>query len=89
MDILINFKHALLNNWHFMRWLRLGLGLFIAFQAVKNLDAISGLIAGFFLFQAITNTGCCGSGGCDVPASTQKQSNVEEVDFEEIKSTPK
>ena len=89
MDILINFKQNLFTNWHFMRWLRLGLGLFIAVQAIQNLDALSGLIAVFFLFQAVTNTGCCGAGGCAIPTSSQKQVKTEDVGFEEIKSEVK
>jgi len=44
------------------------------------------LIAVFFLFQALTNTGCCGSGGCAVPVSEQKNTNAADVEFEEIKS---
>ena len=89
MDILLNFKQNLFNNWHFMRWLRLGLGLFVAVQAIQHLDALTGLIAAFFLFQAITNTGCCGAGGCAVPSSPHKQNKIDDVEFEEIKSKVK
>jgi hypothetical protein len=60
-------KQRLLYNWDFMRWLRLGIGVLIGIQSIRTFDAFSGLIAIFFLFQAITNTGCCGSGGCAVP----------------------
>jgi hypothetical protein len=37
------------------------------------------------LFQAITNTGCCGSNGCAVPTKKSKTDTVEEVEYEEIK----
>ena len=43
-----------------MRWLRLSLGVFIGVQAFQTHDLLSGAIALFFLFQAVTNTGCCG-----------------------------
>lgn len=76
----------MLTNWHFMRYLRLGLGLFIAYQAVSNHDTISGFIAVFFLFQAVTDTGCGGTQGCGVERSTNpNQDVIEDVQFEEIK----
>lgn len=78
-------KQTLFTNWNFMRWLRLGFGLFLATQAVQFHDAFAGLIATFFLFQAATNTGCCGAGGCAVPASDQSAIKTQEVEFEEIK----
>jgi hypothetical protein len=74
----------LFTNWHFMRWLRLGLGLFVAVQAIQHHDALAGLIACFFLFQAITNTGCCGTQGCAVPTPSKKDIKPEDVEFEEI-----
>ncbi len=78
-------KETLLSNWNFMRILRLGLGIYIAVQAVETHSLLSGVIAGFFLFQAITNTGCCGSDGCAVPIKKNNSDTTEEVDFEEIK----
>jgi len=79
-------KATLLYNWHFMRVLRLGLGLFIAVQAVKAHDAFSGLIAAFFLFQAVTNTGCCGSQGCSTSVPKNNSDKIEDIEFEEIKN---
>lgn len=59
-------RQTLLTNWHFMRWFRLGIGIFMAIQAVQLHDVILGLIGTFFLYQAITNSGCCGARGCAV-----------------------
>lgn len=59
--------HTLVTNWHFMRWSRLVLGVFIAIQAVIHQDIFAGLVALLFLFQVVTNTGCCGAGGCTIP----------------------
>lgn len=78
-------KETLFNNWNFMRFLRLGLGIYIAIQAVETLSILSGIVAVFFLFQAITNTGCCGSNGCAVPLKKGNSDKTEEVEFEEIK----
>jgi len=76
---------TLLTNWNFMRVLRLGIGIYIAIQAIDTQSAFAGVVAVFFLFQALTNTGCCGSNGCAVPTPKSKPEKMEEVDFEEIK----
>ena len=78
-------KQTLLTGWNFMRFLRLGLGIYIAVQAVETLSFLSGIVAVFFLFQAITNTGCCGSNGCAIPINNAKHDTNKEVKFEEIK----
>ena len=82
-------KATLLYNWHFMRLLLLGLGIFIAVQAIKTHDAFSGMIATFFLFQSLTNTGCCGPQGCSTSVSKNNSDKMEDVEFEEIKSDNK
>lgn len=78
-------KETLLTNWHFMRWLRLGMGLYAAVVALQLHDSLSGFIAALFLFQAVTNTGCCGADGCAVPSSKKSSAEVKEIDFEEVK----
>ena len=79
-------KQLLFTNWDFTRWLRLVLGVFIAMQAIETKDTLSGVISAFLLFQAATNTGCCGVNNCAVPTSKGNQSKIEEVDYEEIKT---
>ena len=79
-------KQTLFTGWHFMRWLRLGLGIFIAIQAFQSYDALLGILAAFFLFQAITNTGCCSATGCVVPSTKSNPHKIEDVEFEEVKS---
>lgn len=78
-------KEILFNDWNFMRFLRLGLGVYIAIQAVETLSIFSAIVAVFFLFQAITNTGCCGTKSCAVPLKKNNSNKIEEVEFEEIK----
>lgn len=78
-------KQTLLTNWNFMRFLRLGIGIYIAVQAVETESVFSGVVAVFFIYQAVTNTGCCGSNGCAVPIKKSNPDKTEEVDFEEIK----
>lgn len=77
---------TLLTGWNFMRGLRLVLGVIFLMQAIELRDIITGLIATFFLFQAITNTGCCGSNGCAVPKNKTNIEDIQDVTFEEVKS---
>ena len=78
-------KTILFTGWNFVRWLRLGLGLFIAIQSIRTHDTFSGFIAAFLLFQALSNTGCCGANGCTVPTTRSNQDGIADVGFEEIK----
>lgn len=77
---------TLLSNWNFMRFIRLALGVYIGIQAFETQSIISGLLAAFLLFQAITNTGCCGANACTIPTKKNNTDTTEEVEFEEIKS---
>ncbi|WP_395049943.1 hypothetical protein [Flavobacterium sp.] len=78
-------KETLLTDWNFMRFLRLGLGIYIAIQAVETQSLLSGIVALFFIFQAITNTGCCGANVCAVPIKKSNSDTIEVVEYEEIK----
>lgn len=78
-------KETLLTDWNFMRILRLGLGIYISVQAVETQSIISMIFAVFFLFQAISNTGCCGSNGCSVPIKKNNSDKTEEIQYEEVK----
>ena len=77
---------TLLTGWNFMRGLRLVLGVIFLMQAIEMRDIITGLIATFFLFQAVTNTGCCGTNGCAVPVNKTKVDDIQDITFEEVKS---
>lgn len=74
----------LLEDWHFMRFVRLALGTYIAVQAYQTHSILSGLIAGFLLYQVITNSGCGGANGCALPFKKKNNDTVEEVEYEEI-----
>ncbi len=66
-------KQTLFTGWHFMRWLRLAFGILFIFQAIDIHDSLMGILGGFFLFTAVTNTGCCGAGGCSIPTRRVKK----------------
>lgn len=84
MNVLSTIKQSMFSTWNLMRWIRLAAGIFLAVQAIQLHDAIAGLISSLLLFQAVTNTGCCGVSGCAVTPSTKGADGVQEVEYEEI-----
>jgi hypothetical protein len=66
-------KQQLLTGWHLARWIRLALGGIMLVQAIDTHEYFFGAIAVFLLYQAFTNTGCCGfTGTCPVPPAKTK-----------------
>lgn len=83
---MLTLKQMLTTDWHVMRLFRLAAGLFIGFQAWQDGSWLIGLLAGIFIVQALTNSGCCGATGCSTP---NKDTNIEpdnEIQFTEIKA---
>jgi hypothetical protein len=77
-------KQTLLTGWHFMRWFRLIIGIIIGVQAIQMHHPISGFIAAFFIFQALSNTGCCGTNQCSTPTGPANAQKIEDIAFEEV-----
>jgi hypothetical protein len=83
-------KDRLLTNWHIMRIIRLGMGIMMLVMGIQSKDWLLGLFSTFFLYQAVTDTGCCGSQGC-APARPAKDvvkqtlTTDEHIEYEEIK----
>ncbi len=76
---------TLTTGWNLIRFIRLGLGIFIGVQAILFRDVLSGMVSSFFLIQAATNTGCCGTTGCNTGIKNNGNQINEEVTFEEVK----
>lgn len=83
---MLTIKQTLFTGWNFMRFLRLGFGVFFVIQAIQTHNTFMGLAGGFFLFTAITNTGCCAGGSCAAPVNKTDSSEVEEITYEEVES---
>jgi len=79
-------KKRILLGWNLIRGLRLLIGAYFAVQAIETLEIFSGIIAAFFLYQAITNTGCCGANACAMPNSKDNMNKPEEVEFIKVES---
>jgi hypothetical protein len=76
------------SNWHTMRWVALSVGIFLAVMAIWYEDVVTGFFSAFFIFQAVTNTGCLVSQSCGVPQSESPDTAIdqnEEIKFTEVK----
>ena len=77
-------KKLLLTDWNFVRIFRLSLGISFAVYAIDSKDTVSGFVSLFLIFQAVTNTGCCGVSGCGVPVTKNNTNEQKVVEFEVI-----
>lgn len=78
-----NWKNIIFSNWDWMRWLRLGLAVYILIEAFQTYDVMFGVLALVLLLQAIFNVGCCGS-TCATGKTGSEKDQDNEVVFEEI-----
>jgi hypothetical protein len=72
-------------GWNFMRIVRLSIGIAIGVQAIETREPISAIFSAYFLFQAVTNTGCCSTAQCGLPVRREMLHKVDDVQYEEIK----
>jgi uncharacterized membrane protein HdeD (DUF308 family) len=84
-------KNRLTTNWHLMRIMRLGIGILILVMGFQTKDWITGVLSAFFIFQAVTDTGCCGTSSCNIEGNTMPAGRIIDTDngkqkiYEEIK----
>jgi hypothetical protein len=71
-------------DWDIMRVLRLVIGIWLAVQAIIMMELFTGLIGLFFLYQAITGTGCGADGCYTAPRRNVRQVKTEDIDYEEV-----
>jgi len=78
---------TIMQNWNFMRLLRLGMGLWLIYSAFVDHQPLLGLLGGLFALQSVLNVGCCGSSGCATPAIRQRNihSTSDTIHYEEVK----
>ncbi|WP_020402593.1 hypothetical protein [Gracilimonas tropica] len=79
-------KTKLFTNWHTMRWVALSVGIFLAVMAMWHKDIFTGFLSAFFVFQAVTNTGCMVAQSCGIPGHNEPASDQEsEINYTEVK----
>ena len=76
-------KQGILNNWNFMRFFRLALGIAIIVQAAIAKDWMIGLMGLIFTAMPLFNMGCCSMGGCAAPLKKNTEPK-KEIIYEEV-----
>ena len=77
-------KQIIFRNWNFMRFLRLAIGIGIIVQSVATRQWVLGILGILFTIMPLFNVGCCGVGGCGLPAKKFKIPE-KEITYEEVK----
>ncbi len=77
-------KQIIFNNWNFMRFLRLGLGIAIIVQAAMAGNWIMGIAGLLFTALPVFNIGCCSTTGCDTPAGKATGTTKKDIQYEEV-----
>lgn len=75
----------LIQNWGFMRIIRLLVGGYALLEAYRSSDILIGMMGAVLVGMALLNAGC-GSQGCGIPAPRNNYTKPEEVEYEEIHS---
>ncbi len=75
----------LLQNWNFMRIIRLVIGGYALIEAYKGQDTLMGLLGFVLVGMAMMNAGC-GAQGCGIPIQKSNQKEPEELSYEEVHS---
>ncbi len=76
---------SLTQNWGFMRIIRLVIGGYALVEAIRASDVLIGIMGTVLIGMALFNLGC-GAQGCGVPVPQNKNTQTEEVEYEEIHS---
>ena len=76
----------LLKGWNWVRVFRLVVGTAALVQGILYHNNILWMMGGLLLVQAVFNMGCCGIGGCAVPAKSQSknQESIKPIEYEEV-----
>ena len=77
---------GLLKGWNWVRIFRLVVGIAALAQGIMYHNNVLWMMGGFLLVQAVFNMGCCGIGGCAVPAreAAKNQESNKPVEYEEF-----
>lgn len=80
-------RERVLTNWHLGRIVRLAIGVMLLVTGIQSKDWITGSFSLWFLYQAFTDTGCCGGSSCAPRAAARgvRRADDSVIDAEEVK----
>lgn len=76
-------KQTILNNWNFVRWVRLVMGIAIVVQAMAVRDIMFSVIGIALAGMAVFNIGCCGAGNFYTLVNKNAEP-IKEIVYEEV-----
>lgn len=76
-------KDLIFKNWNLIRFVRLGIGLFIVVQAVISANILIGLAGLLFTSMAVFNAGCSSAGTC-TPSRARNRNVSKDITYEEV-----
>jgi hypothetical protein len=71
-------------NWNFMRFLRLGMAVYIIVIGIQENNLWFIILGVLFSLMPLFNIGCCGVSSCNTQ-EIKNNTNPAEVTFEEVK----
>ena len=73
------------SGWTLLKFIRLTLGLLVLGSSVME-NNIPGMVLGglFTLIALLTDGVCCAGGACYAPGTKNKNTNPENIDYEEL-----
>lgn len=81
-ETICKMMYALTHHWHFLRIIRLLLGMFIAVEGGRSGDYLMLTLGLFFSGMALFNKGCCASGACN--HQIENKEREKEIVYEEV-----
>ena len=76
-------KQIILNNWNFMRFVRLALGIGLIVQSTLAANWTMGILGLLFTAMPVFNIGCCGTAGCTTPVKKSSET-PKDITYEEV-----
>ncbi len=83
-------KQRLLTNWTFTRALYVVMGILVAIQSIEPLQWFGIILGVYFASMGLFSFGCasgaCFGGNCNSEPVQQNKADIQDVQFEEIKT---
>ncbi len=83
-----NLEYILEEDWKLSRYIKFCSGFLLSIYALLMVDLFMGFMASFYISQAITNSTCFqkDNNGYAVPIRENEYKDIEDIEFEEIKT---
>ncbi len=80
-------KNTIFTNWNLLRFIRLGIGLYLLIDGIRTGMWLLIGLGVFFTIMPLLNKGCCGTAGCNTSIKDSDDFDSDKVIYEEVKSS--